>query len=206
MADTHNEKPQVVRSREPGAEAAREAKERRRVAEIARDIEQLGRLLEGRDRLARFGTAARTRSSPAQAGQFGRVGDHSTPGPESPSTSTAMCCASKEVSPEVVKFATTPDRPRQRKLVTKGGPPARRGMWGLSFASAIIVLFLVFGGALMLTGSPIEMAQDAYRSTDAEMQQLIAQGIETAQDAYRSADAEMQRLTAQGIKIAQDAH
>src|SRR5882724_12990593 len=64
-----NEKPQVVRSPEPRVGAAREAEERRRVAEIEREIEQLGRELEGRDRLARFGTAERAKSSPAQAGQ-----------------------------------------------------------------------------------------------------------------------------------------
>ena len=54
MADDQNEKPQVVRSREPGVGPAREAEERRRVAEIAREIEELGRALEGQDRLARL--------------------------------------------------------------------------------------------------------------------------------------------------------
>jgi len=43
MADDQNEKPQVVRSPEPGVESAREAEERRRVAEIAREFEELGR-------------------------------------------------------------------------------------------------------------------------------------------------------------------
>ena len=59
-----NEKPQVVRSPEPRVGAAREAEELRCVAEIV-----LGRALEGRDRLARVGTAERTKSSPTQAGQ-----------------------------------------------------------------------------------------------------------------------------------------
>jgi hypothetical protein len=63
-----NEKPQVVRSPEPGVGAAREAEERR-VAEIAREIEELGRALEGRDRPARFGTAERAKGWPAQVGQ-----------------------------------------------------------------------------------------------------------------------------------------
>ena len=44
-----HEKPQVVRSPEPRDGAAREAEERR-MAEIAREIEELGRTLEGRDR------------------------------------------------------------------------------------------------------------------------------------------------------------
>ena len=56
MADDQNEKPQLVCFPEPGVGPAREAEERRRVAEIAREIEELGRALEGRDRLARFGT------------------------------------------------------------------------------------------------------------------------------------------------------
>jgi hypothetical protein len=64
-----NEKPQVVRSPEPRVGAAREAEEGRRIAEIAREIEELGPALEGRDRLARFGTAERAEGSPAHAGQ-----------------------------------------------------------------------------------------------------------------------------------------
>src|SRR5258708_14086440 len=59
-----NEKPQVVRSRKPRVGAAREAEELLGVAEIV-----LGRALEGRDPLARGGTAERAKSSPAQAGQ-----------------------------------------------------------------------------------------------------------------------------------------
>ena len=73
MADDQNEKPQVVRFPEPGVEPAQEAEERR-VAEIAREIEELGRALEGPDRLARFGTA------PAQARKSaGGAEDCSTP-------------------------------------------------------------------------------------------------------------------------------
>ena len=63
-----NEKPQVVRSSEPRVGAARKAEELRGVAEIV-----LGRALEGRDRLAGFGTAERAESSPAQAGQTAGV-------------------------------------------------------------------------------------------------------------------------------------
>ena len=44
-----NEKPQVVRSPEPRL-GVREAQEHRRVEEITREIEELGRALEGRDR------------------------------------------------------------------------------------------------------------------------------------------------------------
>jgi peptidoglycan hydrolase-like protein with peptidoglycan-binding domain len=183
MADDQNEKPQVVRSPEPGVEATRGAEERRRVAEIVREIEALGRALEGRDRLARFDTAERAESSPAQAGQSaGGVGDRSTPEPEPLPTVADM---------------SIPAIPQQRKLVAEGGPPSRRRKWGPSLAAVIIVLSLVSGGALMLMGPPIEIAQDAYRRAGAEMQRLTAQGIEIAQDAYRSAVAEMQRLTAQ---------
>jgi peptidoglycan hydrolase-like protein with peptidoglycan-binding domain len=197
MADDQNEKPQVVRSPEPGVEAAREAEERRRVAEIAREFEELGRALKGRDRVARFDTAERAESSPAQAGKSaGGVGDRSTPEPEPLPTVSDMSSAPKEVSPQVGKFATIPAIPQQRKPVAEGGPPTRRRKWGPSLAAAVIVLSLVSGGAFMLMGPPIEIAQDAYRRAEAEMQRLTAQGIEIAQDAYRSAVAEMQRLTA----------
>src|SRR5262245_5246515 len=64
-----NEKPKVIRSLEPGGGAAREAEERRRVAEIAREIEELGVALDAQDRLARSGQAKRARSSSAHAGR-----------------------------------------------------------------------------------------------------------------------------------------
>ena len=133
MADDQNEKPQVVRFPEPGVEAAREAEERRRVAEIAREIEELGHALEGRDRRARFGTAERAESSPAQARQSaGGVGDRSTPEPEPLPTVVDMSSAPKEVSPQVGKFATIPASPQERKLVSEGGPPTMRRKWGPS--------------------------------------------------------------------------
>src|SRR5262249_44557802 len=56
MADDQNETPQVVSFPEPRVGAARDAEERRRVAEIAREIEELGRALEGRDRASRLAT------------------------------------------------------------------------------------------------------------------------------------------------------
>jgi hypothetical protein len=62
------EKPQVVRSPEPRVGAARET-EGRRIAEIAREIKELGPVLEGRDRLARFETAEKAKGLPGQVGQ-----------------------------------------------------------------------------------------------------------------------------------------
>src|SRR5438552_19141343 len=107
MPDDRNEKPQVVRSPEPKVESAREAKERHRVAEITREIEELGRALDDRDRLARFNSAERAESSPAR-----------TPEPEPSPTVANMFSGPKEVSPQVGKFATTiPAIPRQRKPV-----------------------------------------------------------------------------------------
>jgi hypothetical protein len=64
-----NEKLKVVRSPEPRVEAAREAEQGRRVAEIAREIEELGHALEVRDRLTRSDTGEGAKGSPAQAGQ-----------------------------------------------------------------------------------------------------------------------------------------
>jgi hypothetical protein len=58
MADDWSEKRQVLRSPKPRVEAAREVEERRRVAEITREIEELGRALEGRDHLARMSLLA----------------------------------------------------------------------------------------------------------------------------------------------------
>src|SRR5712664_650363 len=197
MADDQNEKPQVVRSPEPGVEAAREAEERRRVAEIAREFEELGRALKGRDRVARLYTAQRAASSPAQAGQSaGGVGDRSTPEPEPLPTVSDMSSAPKEVSPQVGKFATIPAIPQQRKLVVEGGPPTRRRKWGPSLAAVIIVLFLVSGGALMLMGPPIEIAQDAYRSAVAEMQRLTARENAETEAAARQAAEEKARVEA----------
>ena len=170
-----NEKPQVVRSPEPRVGSAREAEERRRVAEIAREIEELGRALEGRDRLARSATAERAKSSPAQAGQpVGRVGDHSTP----------------ESEPLlVVADATIPASPQQRKLVAEGGPPTRRRKWRASLAVEIILLSLVAGEALMLMGPAIEIAQGAYRSAVAEIQRLTArENAETEATARKAAE------------------
>ena len=188
MAEDRNQKPQVVRSPKPRVEAARQAEERRRVAEIAREIEELERALDARDRLARFSTAERAESSPAQAGQSaGGAGDRSTPEPEPLPTVAEMSSVPKEVSPQVGKFATIPAIPQQRKLVAEGGPPTRRRKWRTSLAAVIIVLSLVSGGALMLMDPPIEIAQDAYRSAVAEMQRLTARENAETEAAARKA-------------------
>ena len=80
MADDQNEEQHLDSFPKPSVGAAREAEERCRVAEIAGDMEKLGRALEGRDRAASLGTAERAKSSPAQAGpSTGRVGKPSTP-------------------------------------------------------------------------------------------------------------------------------
>jgi hypothetical protein len=198
MADDQDEKPQVVRFPESGVGPARDAEERRRVAEIAREIEELGHALEGRDRLARFDMAERAKSSPAQAGQSaGGVEDRSTPEPEPLPTVADMCSAPKEVSPQVGEFATIPAIPQQRKLVAEGGAPTRRRKWGPSLAAVIIVLSLVSGGALMLTGAPIEIAQDAYRSAVAEIQRLTArENVETEAAARKAAEEKLAAVAA----------
>jgi len=83
MPDDLNKKSPVVRSPEPRVEARRGAGERRRASEISREIEELGRVLEGHDRLARDNSAPRAENLPAQATQTaGRVGDRSTPKPD----------------------------------------------------------------------------------------------------------------------------
>jgi putative peptidoglycan binding protein len=67
MADDQNKKALVARF--PGSlvvGAAREAEERRRVEGIARDIEELGRALEVRDRLVSLSAAERVKSSRVQ--------------------------------------------------------------------------------------------------------------------------------------------
>jgi hypothetical protein len=114
MADDQNEKPQVVRFPEPVVETAREAEERCRVAEIARDIEELEGALESRDRRARFGTAERAKTQ-AQAQQPAK-GDPSTPEPEPPPTVGHISSAPKDVSPLVGKYASA------KRQAGKDGP------------------------------------------------------------------------------------
>src|SRR4029077_4700084 len=141
---------------------------------------------------ARFGTAERAKSSPAQAGQSaGGVGDHSTPEPEPLPTVADISSAPKEVFPQVGKFATIPAIPQQRKPVAGGGLPTRRRKWAPSLAAVIIGLSLVSGGALMLMGAPIEIAQNAYRSAVAEIQRLTArENAETEAAARKAAEEE----------------
>ena len=58
----------------------------------------------------------------------------------------------------------------------------------------IIVLSLVSGGALMLMGPPIEIAQVAYRTAGAEMRRLTAQGLRSSK-LLSERRGRMQRLT-----------
>jgi peptidoglycan hydrolase-like protein with peptidoglycan-binding domain len=172
MADHQNEKPPVVRQPESGIEVAREAGERLRVAEIAREIEVLGRALDERDRLPKIGTAKRAESRPAQAGQPARgIADRSTPKEPFP-TVADMSSASKMVSFQIGRFATTPAIPEQRKLIADGGRLTRRHKWWPSLAAVIIVLA---GGALMLMDPSNGIARDAYRRAVAEIHRLTVQ-------------------------------
>jgi Putative peptidoglycan binding domain len=188
----------VVRLPEPRVGTARDAEERHRVAEIARDIEELGRALEGRDRLARFARAERANETPPQAGQSaGGDGNPSTPEPEPLPTFADTSRAPKEVSPQVGKFATIPPSPQQRRLVADGGPPTGRLKWRTSLAVVIIVLPLVSGGALMLMGPLTEIAQDAYRSAVAEMKRLTAgENAGTEAAARKAADEKLAAVAA----------
>src|SRR5688500_14802816 len=63
------EKPKVIRSLEPRVVAPREADELRRVTEITRDIEELGRAIQSRVHPTRLGTAKKTKGLAAEAGQ-----------------------------------------------------------------------------------------------------------------------------------------
>ena len=192
------DKPWKVRSPEPRVGTTRDAAERHRVAEVAHDIEELGRALDDRDRLAIFARAIRANGSPPQAGQSaGGVGNPSNPEPEPLPTFADMSSAPKEVSPQVGKFATIPPSPQQRRLVAEGGPPTRRRKWRTSLAAVIIVLSLVSGGALMLMGPLTEIAQGAYQSAVAEIQRLTARenaGTEAA--ARKAADEKLAAVAA----------
>jgi len=191
MADDRDEKPLAVRSPESGVEAARESEERRRVAEIACEFQELGRTLDERDRLARFSTAKRAESLPAQAGQpASGIGDRPTPESEPLPTVADMSSAPKEIFPQGGKVATIPARRQQRKRIAEGGRLTTRRKWRLSFAAVIVVLSLVSGGTLMLMGTSIEIAQDAYRSAVAEMQRLTVRENADTEAAARKAAKE----------------
>ena len=167
MPDDQNEKPPVVRPPESGIEVPREAEERLRVAEIAREIEELGRALDGRDRLAKM--AKRAESRPSQAGQPDRgIADRSTPKEPLP-TVADMSSGPKIVSSQAGRFAATPAIPEQRRLIAEGGRLTRRRTWRPALAAVIIVLA---GGALMLMDPSNEIARDAYRRAVAEIHRL----------------------------------
>jgi hypothetical protein len=180
--------PSAVRSLEPRVGTARDAAERHRAAEIARDIEELGRALDGRDCLARVARTERASGSPPQAGQSaGGDGNLSTPEPEPLPTFADMSSAPKEVSPQVGKFVPIPPSPQKGRLVAEGGPPTSGRKWKTSLAAAIIVLSLVSGGALMQMDPLTEIAQDAYRSAVAEMKRQTAGEIAGTEAAGRKA-------------------
>jgi hypothetical protein len=162
----------------------RETEERRRVAEITREIEDFGSALEGRDRHQSLDMVERAES---------RAVHRSTSDATPPPTVGDIGSAPKEDSLRVGKSATISEVSQQRKLVAVSRPRLRKR--GRSFAAAIVMLSLVSGGALILMGSPIEIVQTAYRRAGGEMQRLSAQGIEIAQDAYRRAVSELQWLT-----------
>jgi peptidoglycan hydrolase-like protein with peptidoglycan-binding domain len=178
MADGENEKPAIGRSPESGIEVAREAEERLRVAEITREIEELGRALDERDSLAKSGMVKRAESPPAQARQpVCGIADHSTAEPAPLPTIADVSSAPKVVSSQVGRFATIPAIPEQRKLIGEGGRLIRRRKWWASLAAVIIVLS---GGALMLMGPSNEIAQVAYRRAVAEIQRLtVRENAET---------------------------
>jgi hypothetical protein len=195
MADGQNDKPPVVRSPESGSEVARQAEGRLRVAQIAREIEELGRALDARDRLAKIGTAKRAESRPAQAGQPARgIADRSTPALESLPTVSDMSRAPKMVSSQVGRFATIPAIPQQHKLIAGGGRPTRgRRRWP-SLAAVITVLFLGSGGTLMLMDPSNEIAHDAYRRAMAEMQRLNVRENAETETVARKANSEKPML------------
>ena len=156
------DRPWKVRSPAPWVGTARDAAERHRVAEVAHDIEELGRALDDRDRLAIFARAKRANGPPPQAGQSARGdGNPSTPEAEPLPTFADMSSAPKEVSPQVGEFATIPPSPQQRKHVAEGGPPTSRRKWRTSLAAVIIVLSLVSGGTLMLMDPLLTAGENA---------------------------------------------
>jgi hypothetical protein len=174
MADDPNDKPLGVRSPEPGVEVAREAEDRRRVTEIAREIEELGRALDERDRLARSDAAKKAESISGVA---------------------------EEASPRLGKFATIPAIPEQRKLMVEGGRLTKRGKRWFSLTAVIIVLSLASAGVSMLMGAWIENPQNAYRSAVAETPQLTARENAETEAAARKAHAE-QRATEEQLATA----
>ena len=202
MADGQNDKPPVVRSPESGIEVAREAGERLRVAQIAREIEELGRALDARDRLAKVGTAKKAESRPGQPAPG--IADRSTPEPESLPTVADMSRAPKMVSSQIGRFATIPAIPQQHKLIAEGGRLTKRRRWWPSLVAVITVLFLVSGGALMLMDPSNEIAQDAYRRAVAEMQRLTVRENAETEAVTRKATSQKPMLEEAGRKAADE--
>jgi peptidoglycan hydrolase-like protein with peptidoglycan-binding domain len=64
--------------------------------------------------------------------------------------------------------------PADRVLMAKSkdGPPIRRSKWAPVLGAVIVVLCLGWGGASILVGSPLGIAEGAYRSAPAEAQRV----------------------------------
>ena len=95
--------------------------------------------------------------------------------------------------------------PADRVLVAtfKNDPPIMRRKWGPVLAAVIIVLCLA-GGATSLIGRPLEIAEDAYRSTLAEVQRLTGVENVEAEAAARKAAEEKARAEAAARKAAEE--
>jgi Putative peptidoglycan binding domain len=209
------DKPWVVRSLEPRVGTVRDLAGRHRVAEIARDIEELGRALDDRDRLARFARAEGANGSLPQAGQSaGGDGNPSTAESEPLPTFADMSSAPKEVSPQVGKFATIPPSRQQCRLVAEGGPPTSGRKWRTSLVAVIIVLSLMSGGALMLMGPLLTAGEnagieaDARKAADENLAAVAAARREEARQAAEEkakAEAAREMAAAQALAAAQEA-
>ena len=191
--DNQNVNLQVLRSPEPTAEAARKADERRRVAELERDIKELGSALEARDREVSIHSAKRTGDSQTRAmTPAAAVGDCAAPQPEQLSTPADMFSTPKGVSPRIWRFATIRAIQQQPKLDSKSGPSAGRRKLGRLRGVVIGVLSFMSGGALIHWAPAIGITQDMYRSAMAEMQRLTGgENSETDEAAGNAAEEKL---------------
>ena len=83
----------------------------------------------------------------------------------------------------------------------KNDPPIMRRKWGFVLAAVIIVLCLA-GGATLLIGRPLEIAEDAYRSALAEVQRLTGMESVEAEATARKAAEEKAWVKAAARKVA----
>jgi len=169
MADDQNEKRHVVSFPEPRVGAAREAEERRRVAEIVRDIEELGWKVEI--------TAERAKSSAAQAGPSGgRVGEPSTPESEPLPILADMSSAPKEDPPKVGMFATIPASPQAAEDARfKAEEAARKATEGKPKSDAEVREEAERAGADLAQERARSQAPERQRAAREDEQKLLAQ-------------------------------